>query len=186
MGGNIRLLLGDLPKHLHCISHEFTAILVQACMVRLHEQGHHEDNVLLEIRGKFSTGVEIIKPYPVTDTILRTWTERNYTTDHAACAIALNLVHELTELTVISRSWTSTGFDYWLGPKGTPCEIDLPFDNAIRLEISGIRKGNNYQIDKRVKEKLTQTHQSDALGLPAFVIVTEFSTPKTKFVEKQI
>ncbi len=186
MEGSIQLLLGELPKYLHCISHEFTAILIEACVVRLHEQGHQGDNIDLKVVGKFSKDVEIKKPYPVTDTLLRTWTEHNYTTDHAACAIALSLVYELTELTVISRSWTTTGFDYWLGPKGTPCEINLPFDNAVRLEISGIRQGNDYQINKRVKEKLVQTGQSDGLKLPAFVIVTEFSTPKAKFVEKQI
>lgn len=186
MVGNTRLLLGELPKHLHCISHEFTAILVQACVVRLHEQGHHGDNIFLEVVGKYSTRVEIVKPYPATDKLLRTWTEHNYTTDHAACAVALNLICELTELTVISRSWTKTGFDYWLGPKDSPCDINLPFDNAVRLEISGIRKGSDYQINKRIDEKITQTNQSDNLGLPAYIVVTEFSTPKTKFVEKQI
>jgi hypothetical protein len=46
-----------------------------------------------------------------------------------------------------------------------------------RLEVSGIRKGSRSQINARVKQKTYQTLASDAQGLPAYIIVVEFSRP---------
>jgi hypothetical protein len=46
-----------------------------------------------------------------------------------------------------------------------------------RLEVSGIRKGNRAQINARVKQKTEQTRASDVQGLPAYIIVVEFSRP---------
>ena len=45
-----------------------------------------------------------------------------------------------------------------------------------RLEVSGIRKGNQSQINTRVKLKTEQTRASDAEGLPAYVIVVDLPT----------
>ncbi len=82
----------------------------------------------------------------------------------------------MTALTVIERSRKGTGFDYWLGTQGSTAT--LPFDRMARLEVSGIRsKGNRSQINARVKQKTEQTRASDAQGLPAYIIVVEFSRP---------
>lgn len=88
-------------------------------------------------------------------------------------------------MTVISRSWTNTGFDYWLGARETPCDVDIPFNGAVRLEVSGIYEGDNRSILRRVREKFRQTEQSDQLGLPAYIIVVEFGQLVSKFTEKK-
>ncbi|MCU0541386.1 MAG: hypothetical protein MUE44_04270 [Oscillatoriaceae cyanobacterium Prado104] len=54
-----------------------------------------------------------------------------------------------------------------------------------RLEVSGIRKGNRSQINARVKLKTEQTRTSDAQGLPAYIIVVEFSRPISIINTKQ-
>jgi hypothetical protein len=63
------------------------------------------------------------------------------------------------------------GFDYWMGD-----ESAIPFQSKARLEISGIRRGDDSDIKARVRQKLKQTNQSDGL-LPAYVIVVEFGSP---------
>lgn len=82
---------------------------------------------------------------------------------------------KLTDLTIIERSRKGTGFDYWLGNQDSTAI--LPFQHMARLEVSGIRKGNQSQINARVKQKTEQTGASDAEGLPAYIIVVEFSRP---------
>jgi hypothetical protein len=54
----------------------------------------------------------------------------------------------------------------------------------IRLEISGINSGSNNDVDRRVRQKLTQTDRSDSLGLPAYVVVVEFGKPCSQVVKK--
>ena len=78
----------------------------------------------------------------------------------------------LTEYHVVQRSWKGTGFDYWLGLK----EDEL-FQNAARLEVSGIRQGGDKDMEKRIKQKTDQISKSDRMRLPAFVVVVEFGRP---------
>ncbi|TAF58742.1 MAG: hypothetical protein EAZ60_01650 [Oscillatoriales cyanobacterium] len=61
----------------------------------------------------------------------------------------------------------------------------LPFERMARLEVSGIRKGDRSQINARVKLKTEQTRTSDAQGLPAYIIVVEFSRPISIIGAKQ-
>ena len=76
----------------------------------------------------------------------------------------------------MERSRKGTGFDYWLGKK----ELDNTLlQDKARLEVSGIRKGNESLIDSRIKLKMKQTERSDN-GLRAVIIVVEFSNPLAK------
>jgi hypothetical protein len=61
----------------------------------------------------------------------------------------------------------------------------LLFQRMARLEVSGIRKGSRSQINARVKQKTEQTRASDAEGLPAYIIVVEFSRPISTVSAKQ-
>lgn len=54
-----------------------------------------------------------------------------------------------------------------------------------RLEVSGIRKGNQSQINTRVKLKTEQTRTSDAQGLPAYIIVVDLGRPISIISAKQ-
>ncbi|MDZ8138567.1 MAG: hypothetical protein RM049_25205 [Nostoc sp. DedQUE04] len=87
----------------------------------------------------------------------------------------------MTQFTVIERSRKGTGFDYWLGSEDEAGE--LPFQNQVRLEVSGIRKADDNRIRARVKQKIEQTNPSDG-EFPAYVIIVEFSRPLSFIVEK--
>jgi hypothetical protein len=94
-------------------------------------------------------------------------------TEYGAYCIAFLIVHHLTDYKVIRRSKRKTGFDYWLGDK----ESEYPFEDTARLEVSGILKGANADIKRRLKEKIAQITPSNEDGLPAYIVVTEFSKP---------
>jgi hypothetical protein len=77
-----------------------------------------------------------------------------------------------------SKAESTTVWWFRLGKK----EDDL-FQNAARLEVSGIRRGPAL-VSARVRAKLKQTSQSDATGLPAIVVVVEFGTPVAEIGQK--
>ncbi len=104
------------------------------------------------------------------------------TTEFAAYGIAFLLIRDLTEYTVILRSRKGTGFDFWLGKEEG--EDDLHLEDKARMEVSGIRKGDESLVKARVNQKLEQVKLSDRLGLPAFVVVVEFSQPLSQVVKK--
>jgi hypothetical protein len=62
-------------------------------------------------------------------------------------------------------------------------EDDL-FQRKARLEVSGILRGDTRRINSRVREKMEQTKQSDQLSIPAYIAVIEFSTPRSKVVQR--
>ena len=101
-------------------------------------------------------------------------------TELGAYGIAFLLIRRLTTYTVIERSRKGTGFDYWLGEG----KSDYPFQKHARLEVSGILKGTEGEINSRVKQKLAQTQPSDGGGLPAYIVVVEFGEPTSRVVRK--
>lgn len=166
--------LVDLPAICPCITQEYSQLLVQAAVYQIAMHGYTTGDTLT-ISGDFTAQFDLVLPYEVTGAMRRTWTERPDTINRAACAVALYAMHALTAFTVISKSYIGTGFDYWLAPKETPCDTDLPFRQAVRLEVSGIDRGTDAEIKRRIAEKLHQTRRSDAMIIPAYVCVVEFS-----------
>jgi hypothetical protein len=165
--------LQSLSQGLPAITPVFGAAIAEAGAICLTDEAH-EPGVILEVEGEFSTRFQLDWQH-VTEQAQRCWNDEEYTTEQAAYGIAFLLILQLTNLTVIERSRRGTGFDYWLGNHDSTAT--LPFQRMARLEVSGIRKGNRSQINARVKQKIEQTGTSDAEGLPAYIIVVEFSRP---------
>ena len=115
----------------------------------------------------------------VTDQMRATYKQPKQTTEFGAYGITLLLLHYLTGYTILEISDLGTGIDFWLGDEG-----DLLFQNKARLEVSGIRKGDQGSIDARMNKKIDQTHKSDNTELPAIVLIVEFSIPCAKVVKK--
>jgi hypothetical protein len=103
--------------------------------------------------------------------------------EHGAEAIAFFVSFTQTDFDCLQRSMTKTGIDYWLGYKNQ--DPNLPFQNAGRLEVSGIlveKDGNT--LNRRIKTKIKQTAQSDKTSLPVYVVVVVFEQPSAKMVAK--
>lgn len=105
---------------------------------------------------------------------------QNDATEDGAEAIALLLSIDRTAYTAVERAVTTTGIDYWLGYKDN---IDNPFKQAGRLEISGIFKENETNtVAARVKAKLKQTRPT-AHTFAVYVVVVEFGQPYATMVK---
>jgi hypothetical protein len=167
-----KLILTDLAQGLFAITPSFGAALAEACAVCLEQQGHSQGVEIL-VNGDFNAKFELYWQ-PVTEQMLRCWNDEEFTTEQAAYGIAFLIIREITDLTVIERSRKGTGFDYWLGT--LDADEELPFQNKVRLEVSGIRKGDSSRVQARVKQKKEQTKASDGL-FPAYIIIVEFSIP---------
>jgi hypothetical protein len=71
---------------------------------------------------------------PSSDQMRRSHADLPEATERGACGIAFLLALELTNYTIIERSFKNTGVDYGLGYRE-----QLPWINSARLEISGTR-----------------------------------------------
>jgi hypothetical protein len=169
--------LTDLAKGMPAITPAFGRYLSEATAVCLESQGHKQGK-MLSVQGIEETNYSLTWP-AVTEQILRCLNDPEVATGHGAVGIAVLLTKKLLGYSVIQRSRKGTGFDYWLGEDSA-----IPFQNKARLEISGIRKGDDASIRARVKQKQRQTDPSDETGLPAHVVVVEFSRPAAQMEEK--
>lgn len=145
--------------------------LAEAGAVCLESQGHLR-GVYLTVRNGVSNSYRLDWP-PVTDQVRRTWNDDQEATEDGAAGIAVLLASREIGYTVVSRSRKGTGFDYLLGEELGEGVLD----SKARMEVSGIRNGNDSQVRARVQEKLRQMNRSNALGLPAYAIVVEFGRP---------
>ena len=171
------------------------AELAEAAAVCMEEQGHIQ-GIEMAVRGLIQQNHRLDWT-PVTRQAHRTWDDNDEATeDGAACIAALIANHDIGQ-TVIIRARKSTpqqptGFDYWLGDNDTDTVSDaeraatrslsplLAEENLIarmRLEVSGIRNGDDSVVAARVRRKVRQIGRSNALGLPAYVVVVEFGRP---------
>lgn len=92
---------------------------------------------------------------------------------------------ELLGFNIFEESVIGTGIDFWMG-KGTYNEEEIAyFQRKARLEISGLGKekiGNT--VGMRVTKKKKQIKASDDTQLDGWIVIVEFSTPKTKIIKK--
>jgi hypothetical protein len=111
------------------------------------------------------------------DQRVRAWNDPDEATEQGACGIAVLLVETLTEYTVVERARKGPGFDYWLGKKDSVVPL---FQDKARLEVSGLRRGDNRAVDSRLRRKDKQIEVSNSSGLPGLVAVVEFGSPRTR------
>jgi len=160
------------------ISPVTAAHLYESFMVCMNYHAHSE-TVLLPVDGQKENSTLIWKNQ-CDDTILRTYADMQYTTEHGAVCLAVMLTKAYTPYTVIERSRKGTGFDYWLGNQDS-----LLFQRKARLEVSGILKGNDSIMTSRYKAKAIQIKQSDDTNIPAFIAVIEFGKPKAIYKQRE-
>jgi len=168
--------LNELADGLPAITPAFGMALAEAGAVCLEAEGHRQGD-MLEVTGHCAAKYSLFWP-PVTPQAQRCWNDEPVTTEHGAVGIAVLLAKKEIGYTVIERSRKGTGFDYWMG-----AETERPFQSKARLEISGIRCGDQHEIRKRRVQKLRQTNRSDGT-LPAYVVVVEFSVPVAEVTQK--
>ncbi|MFH1112865.1 MAG: hypothetical protein V1792_03000 [Pseudomonadota bacterium] len=146
-------------------------VLSETAVVCL-EDHQHSPGVALRIRGHVDQTC-LLHWQNGDDQMRRCYNDAEYATEHGAYGIAILIAELITGLTVIERSAKGTHIDFWLGEDD---EDAPPFVNEARLEVSGIRRGDDQKIAARLKQKLDRLEGADS-RLTAFVIVVEFSRP---------
>lgn len=171
--------------------------LARAAAVCLESQGH-KPGVELAVRG-YADAVYRLTWTPATAQDRRTYPDTNKTTGDGAEAIAVLLASKEIGYTVALTSPIGTGVDYWLGDRdrSSASDVELKQTDELsillgdpslvvkkRMEVSGIRRGDDREVRRRTREKLSQTDPSDDTGLPAYAVVVEFGTPLVEITEK--
>ena len=151
--------------------------LADAAAVCFDECGHRGP-IRLKVTGWRPREYHVIYP-EVTDRKRRTHNDHQEATELGACAVAISVIHDAAGFAVVERSRKGTGFDYWLGD-----DCPYPFQKKARLEVSGILRGTEGDLERRVNKKCRQTERSDCTRMDAFVAVVEFGHPMAKVVKR--
>jgi hypothetical protein len=157
----------------------FGATCAEAAAICLDDQGH-QSPISLRVSG-LNQG-EITIGWPTLGATARRFNaDAEVATEYGAYGIAALVMPYLTGLTVIERSIKGSGwgFDFWLGA----ADDHQLFQRKARLEVSGIRRGTESQLQSRVRIKLKQITPSDSVA-PGYACVVEFGTPEARIVEK--
>ena len=168
--------LASLAKGLGNLTPACGALMAEAAAVCLDDQGHGL-SMPLSIDGDFDE-VMTLRREPVDERARWSHNDAERATENGAYGVSLLALQELTGLTVLLQSRRGSGFDFWLGP-----DSGFLFQTGVRLEVSGIRRGNEISIRRRLRSKLRQTEQTQHLA-PVYVAVVEFSRPTVRVVKR--
>jgi hypothetical protein len=171
------LLLHQLRDGLPGVSPVVAGAHLEACIVCLDNEGH-QSGVTLHVEGIIpQQEVAVQWDVSVTDQVRRAWADEVNATEWGACALAFALITTLTPYTVIRQSRRGTGIDYWLGRQDS---VQLLFQDAARLEVSGIRRADPGTVRTRMRQKKQQAGKA---ALPTYIVVVEFSGPSARIEE---
>ncbi len=164
---------GDIPA----ISPSVGAFIAEAGGVCLEHNSHRRGHTLL-VRGYRNSRYFLSWPL-ITSQSLAAWNDLEQATEYGAIAVAVLVAKAEIGYEILRQSRKGTGFDYWIGSAS-----EEGFVEKAGLEISGILTGDDRTIKARVKDKLTQTDQSDQSQLEMYVIVVEFGRPLAEVQKK--
>jgi hypothetical protein len=177
-----RIHLDDLRNGCSGILPSLGSFMCDCAIYMLASQGHSSGTTL---QVKIDNGnIDFIVTWEggLTFQMLRTMNEEERATDYGAMCMAILLVSQLTEYQHFTFSGIGTGIDFVLF-KEMPKVIDQKAD--ARLEISGIRKASRTNtLETRHKSKVEQVKKSDSMNVNVYIVITEFSTPKSSFLIK--
>lgn len=164
----------DLKKYTYIPSPRVCDAFVEAAIVCLDNQ-NQKSGVELKIVKDINGTLQLQFDEP-TQQIKDNWKDLEEATEYGATCIAIWIILKYTDYQIVQRSPKKTGFDYWLDFQ----KSDYPFQNRARLEISGILKGTNGQLNQRLREKINQTKRYETNSLPTYVVVIKFDEPIAK------
>ncbi len=148
-------------------------VMAESASACLEDRGHALQ-VKMRVIG-LHMAVYTVHRLPVTDQLRSTRNDLQDAIEWGACGIAILVISDVTDYTIVEKAWKGGGFDYWLGDKNDPL-----FQKRARLEVSGILSGQASTIEQRMKVKLKQSGPSDFTNTPAYAVVVEFSAPTTR------
>lgn len=180
-------LMEIIDRTIHGVTKVQAAQHAEACLICFDYHRHSNGVELLLLNDRSKEVICLDWEDTVNEHMRRSWGDMQDATEFAAVAIAILIVLNRTQYTVIERAVKGTGFDYWLLEEESYDDNDPFPKGTARLEVSGILHAEkDNEIRTRVREKKKQTEVSDTLGLPAIIVVVEFSHPEAHMVRKNV
>lgn len=169
--------------NLNALALGYATAMLEAAVVCFSDQEHQSDLELPVIINDRSDkkAIQLHWDLKISKNIRKSYQEPSRTTDYGAMCIAVLLSTLLVEnCNAVEPTIGNNGFDFYL------CDEEDEYNFYLaRLEVSGIRKESKTNtVAKRVGIKKQQTRRSDNSGLPAYICVTEFGTPKASYIKK--
>ena len=182
MADQIVLNVEDLTEYasegkVPALTRSFAGIMQEAIVMCMREH-HHSSGITCDVKDftEVLATAKIVWVKEFTNTIARAFGSTANAAERAGEGIAILSVLSLTDFTVIERSITGTGVDFWLGNKDNTTEAIL--QRAARMEVKGrTQLRSESKIRSVLRVGMKQTDRSAATKLPACVILTEFSRP---------
>ena len=152
---------------------------ISKCLVAFSSQGHTSGAMLRVDFNGVEKDFEVLWDSDVTQLMYNTGADLVRSAEDSACAIAFLLVRELTPYTAVEQARRFSGIDYYLSYKER--DDDLLFNHAACLEVSGVLKGSDSVVMRRVNEK-RQRLKKYRYENPVYIVVVEHSRPISKVV----
>lgn len=143
--------------------------LMTCAAVALHRQSH-TSTTLVRFRGIVCGEAELVWVAPTTNE--NDALDGEEPTEYGAAGLALLVVQNHTKFRYGRRAWKGGRFDYWLAEKA-----DRGFQDAARLEVSGIAENDDAGLAARLRQKREQVQASCFTEFPAIVVVVGFRDP---------
>ena len=137
---------------------------------------HHKSPTTFLIEDSRGVVESVVNWTPTDERIQRAWGNERYATEHGAYACALAAVELAFGLISVSRAETGTGVDFYMAPPDTSVD-DL--ESHIRLEVSGVGRGDGAAVARRLRDKLNQAKKGNS-NLPAIAGVVGFPTKQIR------
>ena len=139
---------------------------------------HHRSPTEFGLNNRAVRSAAVVQWERADDHVRRAWANDTDATELGACACVLAAVELTDGLVAIGRAETETGADYYIAPGGATADLEH-FDDCLRLEVSGVDRGPESAIDRRLGEKLAQASAGHS-NLPAMAGVIGFKAKRIK------
>lgn len=142
---------------------------------------HHRPPTDFDLDSRNEHSAAVVKWQPASRQLRTAWANDIDATEFGAYACVLAAVELIDGLVAVGRAETQTGADYYIAPRDAPADIE-DFDNCLRLEVSGVDRGPESAVNKRLGEKLVQAAAGDS-NLPAVAGVVGFKARLVKLAD---
>ena len=146
---------------------------------------HHIAPVPVRVSAEQRADAEYLATWPaVTLDQIGAMDNDDDATRDGAYAVVLAAAEAHLGLVAIRRAKQKTGCDYYVAPAANACAKDpeLNLEDAVRLEVSGIDRGNESEVRTRLRQKVEQAMAGKS-NLPAMAGVVAFSSRRIAFRE---
>lgn len=107
---------------------------------------------------------------PVTETMQKGWANEIDATEAGAYGCVLAAIELVSGMVAVRRAEAGSGADYYVGPPGAG---DEDLETCLRLEVSGLDRGDPTNIRARLASKILQANSASS-NIPAIAGVVGF------------